>query len=410
MSVDKKNIIKNFSYLVITKGVDFIVPIVLLPYLVNVLGLSQFGLLSFALAIGVYFSSLMQYGYNISAVRTIARVRDDATQLSLSFSELLFSSILICTFFSIFYLLLFFIEAINSEHLLYLSVLFFVLMQSLFPAWLFQGIEKMHYIAMSNSLCKFLYLCSVLYWVNNPNDTYLVPFLQGVSWLIALVIAVIIIYKRQLVSITIPSWNGVLDTYKQGWAAFVTQFSPTLYSNSMTFILGVFHGHTIVGLYSAAVRVIEIVNAIAFLLVNAALPLLSRNIALHKWLRNIMVMSGILLFLLVVIGSSWFLPILFPDDSEKVFALVELTALMIPFVFIRMAYGPAYLMLVGAEKTYQCIVFFTSLSGFIAAWLVIPQWQIEGAIYVMLVTTLVMTLLTYIAFNRFENKKRVEQR
>jgi PST family polysaccharide transporter len=410
VSLEKKNILKNFSYLVITKGVDFIVPIILLPYLVNALGLSQFGLLSFALAIGVYFSSMMQYGYNISAVRTIARVRDDAAQLSLSFSELLISSILICTFFSGCYLLLFFIEAINNEHMLYLSVLFFVLMQSLFPAWLFQGIEKMHYIAMSNSLCKFLYLCSVLYWVNNPGDVYLVPLLQGISWLIALVIAVVIVYKKQLVSIKIPSWGGVLATYKQGWPAFVTQFSPTLYSNSMTFILGIFHGNTIVGIYSAAVRVIEIVNAMAFLLVNAALPLLSRNIALHKWLKNTMVMSGIVLYLFVIFGSPWFLPVLFSVDSGQILELVQLAALMIPFVFIRMAYGPAYLMLVGAEKSYQRIVLLISLSGFIIAWLVIPQWQIKGAIYVMLSTTVVMTLMTYIAFNRFENRKKVEQR
>lgn len=289
MSIDKKNIIKNFTYLVITKGVDFIVPIVLLPYLVNALGLNQFGLLSFALAVGVYFSSMMQYGYNISAVRTIARVRDNALQLSISFSELLISSVLICALFSVCYLFMFFIDAIYHEYLLYLSVLFFVLMQSLFPAWLFQGIEKMHYIAMSNSLCKFLYLCSVIYWVNNPNDTYLVPFLQGLSWLLALIIAVAIIYQKKLVSIRKPSWNGIFETYKQGWPAFVTQFSPTLYSNSMTFILGIFHGNTVVGLYSAAVRIIEIMNAIAFLLVNAALPLLSRNIQLHKWLKNTMI-------------------------------------------------------------------------------------------------------------------------
>tara|TARA_R110000737_G_scaffold282099_1_gene288717 strand:- start:222 stop:1454 length:1233 start_codon:yes stop_codon:yes gene_type:complete len=410
VSLEKKNIIKNFTYLVMTKGVDFIVPIVLLPYLVNALGLGQFGLLSFALAIGVYFSSMMQYGYNISAVRTIARVRDDVVQLSLSFSELLISSILICTLFSILYLFMFFIDAIYNQYLLYLSVLFFVLMQSLFPAWLFQGIEKMHYIALSNSFCKFLYLCSVLYWVNNPEDTYLVPFLQGLSWFVALIITVVIIYKKQLVSFRVPSWCGVLATYKQGWSAFLTQFSPTLYSNSMTFILGLFHGNVVVGLYSAALRVIEIINAIAFLLVNAALPILSRNIQLHRWLKNTMVISGIVLCFFVMFGSTWFVPILFSAESDKVLELVQLASLMIPFVFIRMAYGPAYLMLVGAEKSYQRIVLFTSLVGFIAAWLVIPQWQIKGAIYVMLSTTVIMTLMTYISVKTFENSKKVTEK
>ena len=87
MNPDKINIIKNFSYLAMTKGVDFIVPILLLPYLVNALGIEQFGLLSFALAIGIYFSSMMQYGYNISAVRAISRVRENEKSLSIAFSE-----------------------------------------------------------------------------------------------------------------------------------------------------------------------------------------------------------------------------------------------------------------------------------------------------------------------------------
>ena len=54
-------------------------------------------------------------------------------------------------------------------------------------------------------------------------------------------------------------------------------------------------------------------------------------------------------------------------------------------------------MLIGAEKAYQRIVFSNSLGGFIVAWLLIPQWQVEGAIYVMLLTTILMTVFTLIA-------------
>lgn len=397
MNSDKINIIKNFSYLVITKGIDFIVPILLLPYLVNALGIEQFGLLSFALAIGIYFSSMMQYGYNISAVRAIARVRDNEKSLSIAFSELLISSIIICVFFSFCYLLIFGLESISKEFQLYLGVLFFILMQSLFPAWLFQGLEKMHYIALSNSVCKFLYLSAVIFFVNRPEDTYLVPFIQGLSWLLALILAAFIIIKKNLVSFTTPSWLGIKKTYVQGWPAFVTQFAPTLYSNSMTFLLGVFHGHIIVGIYSAAIRVIEIINGFAFLLINAALPHLARNMELHKWLKNIMTIAGVGLALFLFFSANWFVPLLFSEHNQQILILIKIASPMIPFVFIRLAYGPAYLMLIGAEKNYQRIVFSSSLTGFILAWLLIPQWQVEGAVYVMLLTSILMTVFTLIA-------------
>jgi PST family polysaccharide transporter len=397
LNPDKISIIKNFSYLVLTKGIDFIVPILLLPYLVNALGIEQFGLLSFALAIGIYFSSMMQYGYNISAVRAIARVRENKKSLSIAFSELLISSILVCVFFSTCYLLLFFIESITNEFQLYLGVLFFILMQSLFPAWLFQGLEKMHYIALSNSVCKFLYLVAVIFFVNRPEDTYLVPLMQGLSWFLALIIAAFIIVKKNLVSFTPPSWFGIKQTYVQGWPAFVTQFAPTLYSNSMTFLLGLFHGHIIVGIYSAAIRVIEIINGFAFLLINATLPHLARNMELHKWLKNIMIIAGVSLAILLFFSANWFAPLLFSEHSQQILTLIKIASLMIPFVFIRLAYGPAYLMLIGAEKTYQRIVFSNSLGGFILAWLLIPQWQVDGAIYVMLLTSILMTVFTLIA-------------
>ncbi len=380
----------------ITKGIDFIVPVVLLPFLVNKLGISAFGLLSFALAIGIYFSSMMQYGYNISAVRAIARVKDDFSALSTSFSALFISSICICLFFAICYLFLFFIDEIYTEFSLYLSVLFFILMQSIFPAWLFQGIEKMHFIAISNSFCKFLYLIMVLFWVNTPEDSYLVPLLQGFSWMIAIVIAIIIIIKNKLVTFIFPSWRAVKDTYIEGWSAFVTQFAPTLYANSMTFILGVFHGNVIVGIYSAAIRVIEIFNALAFLLVNAALPLLARNMKLHKWVEKVMIFAGGALGLFVFIGSNWFVPVFFTENTEQIMLLVKLSSLMIPFVFIRMAYGPAYLMLIGADKIYQNIVLGSALIGFMLAWIFVPIWSLEAAVIIMVSTSIVMALLTVI--------------
>lgn len=149
---------------------DFIIPMLLLPLLIARLGIGTFGSLSFALAIGIYFSSLMQYGYNISAVRSIARSRDDFFLLSKSFSALLVSSILICLFFSICYLFLFMFDFIRQEFSLYASVLAFVFMQSIFPAWFFQGLEKMHFITITSGVSKLIYLLCVISWVDSPED------------------------------------------------------------------------------------------------------------------------------------------------------------------------------------------------------------------------------------------------
>ena len=82
MTKDIHRVIKNFGYLVLTKGIDFILPLVLWPFLIKALGIETFGILSFVLAVSLYFGAFMQYGFNITAVRDVARVRGDRFKLS----------------------------------------------------------------------------------------------------------------------------------------------------------------------------------------------------------------------------------------------------------------------------------------------------------------------------------------
>lgn len=405
MFENKLPVFKNFIYLALTKGVDFIIPMLLLPLLVSRLGIITFGSLSFALAIGIYFSSLMQYGYNISAVRSIARARDDFLLLSKSFSALLVSSILICLFFSICYLFLFLFDFIRQEFSLYASVLVFVFMQSIFPAWFFQGLEKMHLITITSGASKLIYLLCVITFVNSPEDVFLVPLFLGGSWALAGFGAAYLIYKNKMAVLSKPSVQEVILTYKQGWYAFITQLSPLLYTNSMTFILGIFYGPAVVGVYSAAIRIVEIVNGFAFLLVNAGLPHLSRNINIHRWFHKVVTATGIVSGALVYFGSDWFAPIMFKEDFEQILPLIKLAAPMIPIVYLRMAFGPAFLMLVGEEKVYQKIVLGSALTGFVTAWALIPIWEIHAAIFVLLGTSATMSLLTFVTAKREATQK-----
>ena len=408
LSENKLLIFKNFIYLALTKGVDFIIPMLLLPFLVSKLGISSFGSLSFALAIGIYFNSLMQYGYNISAVRSIARSRDDYYLLSKSFSALLVSSLLICLFFSICYLFLFSFDFIRQEFSLYASVLAFVFMQSIFPAWFFQGLEKMHHIAITGGVSKIVCLFCILGLVKGPEDAFLVPLFQGAGWAMANIGAFYIISKNKLAGFKKPQIYDILLTYRSGWSAFVTQISPLLYTNSTTLILGIFHSPAIVGLYKASVRIIEIFNGFAFLLINAGIPHLSRDIRLHTWFKRIVVGLGVFWGVSVYFCSDWFVPLLFKDNGLQMLPLVKLASFMIPVIHIRFAFGPAFLMLQGEEDAYQKIVVLSSVAGFVCGWVFIPQWGIMAAIFVLLCTSSAMSLLTYVKAQRIllENRRK----
>lgn len=395
MKKDIKTVLKNFTYLVITKGIDFVIPLLMLPFLVATLGIDGFGKLSFALAIGIYFTAIMQYGFSITAVREIARVRHDAAKLAETFSIILFASILLVFGGSVLFSGLFIIDSLASQWPLFGSTLLFIATQSLFPSWFFQGIEKMKYIAISNSMVKITYVIAVFSIVRNPEHAYLVPLLQGVAGLIGLLIAWYVIHTQRLTYLVRPKWTDITATYLKGWPAFVTQIAPTLYTNSMTFILGLQASAAVVGIFSAAARIIDIFNAIAFLLSNAFLPFLARDISQHKWVRWLLIVAGIGLSLMCYFGAFLFVPLMFNDHQESILAIVQGLSPMIFFIFLRFTYGPGYLMLVGKDKPYQYIVLVTAVLAFCGAWVSIPIWSSEAATVVMVSASAVMALLTF---------------
>src|ERR1700679_837091 len=72
---------KTFFYLLLIQGGSYIVPLLFLPYLARVLGVTEFGGLGFCQAVTQYFLLLSDYGYNVTATRLISIHRDDPQAL-----------------------------------------------------------------------------------------------------------------------------------------------------------------------------------------------------------------------------------------------------------------------------------------------------------------------------------------
>ncbi|KXK48610.1 MAG: polysaccharide biosynthesis protein, partial [Nitrosomonas europaea] len=85
----------NLVSLAIVRGLDYLVPLITLPYLVRVLGIEGFGLVNYALSFALYFSAVMQYGFTITAVRKIAQNRDNPEEIAVIYSETITATMLL---------------------------------------------------------------------------------------------------------------------------------------------------------------------------------------------------------------------------------------------------------------------------------------------------------------------------
>ncbi|RYY11278.1 MAG: flippase, partial [Cytophagaceae bacterium] len=56
---------------------NFLLPLLTVPYVVRIIGPDKLGLLNFSQAYVTYFSLLINYGFDMAAVRSIAANRED---------------------------------------------------------------------------------------------------------------------------------------------------------------------------------------------------------------------------------------------------------------------------------------------------------------------------------------------
>lgn len=70
-------VVKNALSLLTVQIAKYILPLVSIPYLARILGPQEWGLVIFAQVSAQWFEMILDYGFNLSATREIARNRDN---------------------------------------------------------------------------------------------------------------------------------------------------------------------------------------------------------------------------------------------------------------------------------------------------------------------------------------------
>lgn len=399
---NNKRLLGNFLSLIVLKGFQFLIPLVTLPYLIKTIGVEKYGLVNFSLSLGMYFGAIIQFGFGVTATRELARNRNDTLKVSQIYSSTLSATVLLALCSAIlFTCIVFSFEKFYSYLNLYLYTLAFIIFQSLFPIWFFQGMEKMKYITFLSIGTSAMFLGGLFSFVELEEDFVLVPLLNAVAAFVTLLIAIVLINKKFGVRFFLPKSKEIKEKYKNGYNAFVSQLAPNLYNNSCVFLLGAFTNNTIVGLYTAATKVIDAVIAVGYILSNSFFPYLSRNLDNHKLFKKVMLLSGLVLTVLTWFFSEWISKLIFSSIALEVAVYIEYLAICIFLLFSTMTYGTNYLMLIGKDKVVKNIAFYTSIVFFSIAVFIIPVFGGEGAILTLVVARLVIALLQFVFYLKY---------
>ncbi|MEA2018414.1 MAG: oligosaccharide flippase family protein [Campylobacterota bacterium] len=395
-SEDSKRLLSNFLSLLTLQGANYILPLLTLPYLVRVLGMEKFGLLAFAMATIIFFKIITEYGFHLTATRDIAFNRDNRDKIIEIFSAvMIIKFLLLLVSFMLLVLLVFNIEKFYQYREVYFLTFGTVIGQVLFPVWFFQGMERMKYITFLNILSKLIFTIAVFIFIQEESDFYIVPLLTSSGFIVAGILSLFIIRKEFNIEFRLQGSLTIKTYFKNGWNIFIVELLPNLYNNFSTFFLGFFVSMEMLGIYSLAIKIIDILNSFIRIMRNVTYPFLVNNISKFHIILKVMVSTGLLFTFLVISLSHLIIPYIFGYSANESILYLYILSLSPFFLAITFSYGSNRLLILKKDKEMKYITYQYSIYGFIVSLVLIPMYGVLGASITLISTRFLMSILTY---------------
>lgn len=369
---EKALVLNNFISLFTQQSIYYLLPLLVLPYLIRTIGTEKLGLIAFAQAFVQYFVIFTDYGFSLTATKKISLCGEDKKEASNIFSSVItVKMILSAISFLILLLFINFIPKFKNDWLVYIYSFGAVIGNTLFPIWFFQGKEKMNYIARINIICGLLYVTSIFIFVRGSESYIYVPLLNSLFFMIAGLCGLYIAFTKFELKFVFQKYKNIRVELKTGWNIFISIVAINAYTATRIFTVGLLTNNTLTGFYSIAEMIANFIQTFPLSSLSQAIyPRMIKIFDKNK-LRAIKLMNKIQKN--TTIGYAMTLPFLFiaatpivrvicGEAFPQVILLLRL--LLFPAFFVGSnAFKVQFLLVCGKTDVYARLHIIAALIG-----------------------------------------------
>lgn len=398
----RRRLIENAFSLYLLQGLNYLIPMAVLPYLIRVLGVNVYGLVAFSQAFAQYFVIFTDYGFNFSATRYIAKHRDSARDVSEMFWQIyilkfafLLAGILILGVLTLI------VPRFHHDYPYFLWAYLMVLGNVLFPQWYFQGVEKMKYISLCTGLAKILSALALFIWVHHPQDGVLAVIFQSGGILVSGILGFAIALHDIDGAFVWPSISSLRRTLEDGWHLFVSSAAISLYTNTNLVLVGLLAGNSQAGYFSVAEKIVRAVSGLIAPAMQAFFPhvnsvlMLSRERALQmlaKLLRSVAVFTLLASAALLLFAHPIAILFLGKVSAEGSVEVIRWIALLPFLIGVSNVIGIQTMLPLGFDRPFSRILITSGLLNVVIGIPLIHFLGAKGASMSLLLTEAYVTL------------------
>ena len=245
----KKVTIKNFFNLSLNQFLNLLISFLLIPIIFRSIGVENFGL--------VYLLSIaVTYGYNLNGPKLISVIKNDKKELEKLVNEIisirLFLSLII--FLAVFIVYILFGNYSNYWIIL-LSSLVVLFSEAIYPIFYLQGKDEINILTILNLISKILYFFLIVFFIKNPEDSFLINLILGLTCFFSYCFFWIIIYKKEQFNFVLPTTKNLKFKIKQNFDYFITTISSYIIFNGGIIILSNYIDDSELGQFSLSQKI-----------------------------------------------------------------------------------------------------------------------------------------------------------
>jgi polysaccharide transporter, PST family len=268
-----KGIVGNAVSLYAVQGINYLIPLALLPYLLRVLSADGYGSIMLAQSLMGYAIILTEFGFNLTAARDISVARSEPAMVARIYwttlgakTLLMIASLLIVT------IIILATPAFRSQWPVFLASGLLVIGNVAFPQWYFQGLERLRDVAVVQAVSKCVVAASVVLLVHGTRDTWIAALIMAAPQLAGAAAAMCLRMPLAPAIFYRPTASDIMAALRHSGHMFASTLSTTLYLHTNTIVLGLVSGEREVALYSIGTKFVGLLQGLANPIVQAIFP------------------------------------------------------------------------------------------------------------------------------------------
>ncbi len=398
-----KSIFKNTSWMTVSQAVTSLCAFIWTIIIARYLGVSDYGIISFAISFTALTIIIMDLGMSTYATRELSR---DKNQISKYVNNILpFKILLSIALFLISWVILYLMgyDVLTIEVTLIFTIeMFFMSMVNFFNG-IFQAFEELKYQAMGTILNSGLLLVGILITIGLNLGVIAIAGSYTVAYLIFLIFMIIKFVQK----FGVPGFEFDLsfwkDTVIKSAPFGLTNFFYTIYFSIDIVMLSYLSGDYATGLYKSAYNIINVFTTFYVVYQFTIFPVMSKFFVESKDLLKVSYEQSVKYLLLIILPISIYallyarpiIELIYSTQYSLASVPMQILIWTVAFLFVN---GAASVLLNAVDKEFTVtkIYIVAAVFNVILNSIMIPNFGYNGAaIATVLSEILICGLTTY---------------